>query len=63
MTSQRESFSLSYYTPLYENEHFESKIVQWRLLLHFLKGFIPNLVGKLVHWGSATEHWITAKNN
>ena len=29
-----ESFSMSYYTPLYENEQFESKIIQWRLLTY-----------------------------
>ena len=32
MTSQIESFSSTQYTPLYKNEQFESKIIQWILL-------------------------------
>ena len=35
MMSQKESSSFTQYTPLYENEQFESKISQWRLLEPF----------------------------
>ena len=36
LTSQIDSFNTPYYTWLYKNEQFESRIIQWRLLQPFM---------------------------
>ena len=67
MMSQIESFKMKHYTPLYENEQFESIIIQWKLLgKHWKSWFWPanvmqstHLLVKIYHrcclWMSLTE--------